>query len=338
MADSDTIVGELERKLEASKRIKRRFEPQWYLNLAFYDGKQWVGFDGLQLFDIELDADKAKLTDNRIGPIVRTEIAKMTKTRPVFVGVPRSADERDQTAARLSENLLEYQWRHQDLLRKLRSALLWSRVCGAGFWKVTWDSEIGDSLDVLVNRDGEQIKDGYGAPMRPDKLATLPEGFADAHGVTTRRVAMGDLRIEVKSPFEIYADTLAGDDGLDSSDWIIEEAVYSPRYVYEHFPQAVKLQVAADSDSIAGITESRMGGLFASALGGSSNRSDPQGITLREYWCRPPRQSPRAAASCGRRAASCCSTRTTRTRGCPTSCSAASRSPAGSGRRARPSS
>src|SRR5690242_9986438 len=115
MADADTLVGRLERKLEASKRLRQRFEPQWYLNVAFYTGQQWVGFDGLQLYEVELDDDRVKLTDNRIGPIVRTEIAKMTKTRPAFVGVPRSADDKDLAAARLAERLLEYQWRHQDL-------------------------------------------------------------------------------------------------------------------------------------------------------------------------------------------------------------------------------
>jgi hypothetical protein len=35
-----------------------------------------------------------------------------------------------------------------------------------------------------------------------------------------------------------------------------------------------------------------MGGMFASALGGGANRSDPQGITLREYWCKPTPSEP----------------------------------------------
>lgn len=290
-ADTDTIVGQLERKREASKRIRQRFEPQWYLNLSFYDGKQWVGFDGTQLFEVELDADRVKLTDNRIGPIVRTEIAKMTKTRPVFVGVPRSADDKDLAAARLSERLLEYQWAHQDLTRKMRSALLWSRVCGAGFWKITWDSEVGDGIDVLVGADGKAIKDRYGAPMRPDRLADLPPDYVEQHGLTSRRVAMGDLRIDVRSPFELYVDTLASDAGLDTADWVIEEAVYSERYVYERFPEAQRLDVKADSDSIAGVTESRMGGMFSSALSGSTG-PDPQGICLREYWCVPTPSDP----------------------------------------------
>lgn len=285
MADAPAI-DELDRKLAAAKRIRRQFEPQWYLDLAFYMGRQWTTFDGFMLADIELGDDRVRLVDNRIQPIVRTEIAKMTKTRPVFVGVPKSADDADIAAARLAEQLLEYEWKHLGLLRKLRAALLWSRVCGAGFWKVTWDSQLGDGTDVLVDTAGRPIKDSYGAPMRPNKLAELPEGYAEQQGISTKRVAMGDLRVDVRTPFEMYVDPLCGEGGLDEADWVIEEAVYSKRYVYEHYPQAAVLELQADSDSIAGITESRMPGTAAAGDG------NPQGICLREYWCRPTSTEP----------------------------------------------
>lgn len=279
-------IEELDLKYAAAKRARQPFEPTWYLDLAFYSGKQWVAFDGFMLAEVELDDTRAKLVDNRIQPIVRTEIAKMTKTRPVFVGVPRSGDDSDMAAARLAERLLEYQWKHLGLLRKLRSALLWSRVCGAGFWKVTWDSEIGDGIDILVGADGRPINDSYGRPMRPDRLNDLPEGYAEENGLQPRRVAMGDVRIDVRTPFEMYVDPMCGEDGIDDAEWVIEEAVYSKRYVYEHYPLARQLDVQPDSDSIAGITESRMPGVVTAPDG------NPQGICLREYWCRPTAADP----------------------------------------------
>lgn len=291
MSSASEIVSEWEERRESAKRVRQRFEPQWYLNLAFYSGHQWVTFDGFMLADVELDDNRVKLVDNRIQPIVRTEIAKMTKTRPVFVGIPRSSDDSDLAAARLAERLLEFQWRHLELLRKLRSALLWSRVCGAGFWKVTWDGGLGAATDVLVDRAGKPIRDSYGAPMRPDRLADLPEGYAEAQGLTTRRVAMGDVRVDVRTPFEMYVDPVAGEEGLKSAEWIIEEAVYSQQYVYEHYPKAKQLALQPDSDATAGITESRMPGRTMIDAGGKH-----RGIMLREGW-----QTPTADAPQGRR-------------------------------------
>lgn len=286
MAEAPAI-DELDRKYAAAKRLRQQFEPQWYVDLAFYTGRQWVTFDGYMLADIVLDDLGEQVIDNRIQPIVRTEIAKMTKTRPVFIGVPKSGDDSDRAAARLAESLLEYQWKHLGMLRKLRAALLWSRVCGAGFLKVTWDSEMGDGTDILVDAAGKPIKDSYGAPMRPDRLEALPEGYAEQNGISSRRVAMGDLRVDVRTPFEMYVDPLCGEDGLDDAEWIIEEAVYSKRYVYEHYPLAAKMAIEPDSDSIAGIAESRMPGVVNAAGG------EPQGICLREYWCRPTASEPK---------------------------------------------
>src|SRR3954468_22200055 len=136
---ADSAIAELDEFLKASKQLRRKYEPQWLLNLAYYDSKQWVAYNGRQIFEPELEDWRAKIVDNRIRPTVRTEIAKMTKSRPQFVGVPRTSDDEDIAAARLSERALDYQWGELSLTRKLRSSLLWARVCGAGFWKVSWD-------------------------------------------------------------------------------------------------------------------------------------------------------------------------------------------------------
>jgi lysophospholipase L1-like esterase len=47
-----------------------------------HDGKQWLAFDGRQLFEPQLEPWRAKLVDNRIRGLVRKEIARMNKTRP----------------------------------------------------------------------------------------------------------------------------------------------------------------------------------------------------------------------------------------------------------------
>jgi hypothetical protein len=56
----------------------------------------------------------------------------MTKNKPVWVAVPRTADDEDIASARLTERALDYQWGELDLTRKLRAALLWSRIAAPG--------------------------------------------------------------------------------------------------------------------------------------------------------------------------------------------------------------
>jgi hypothetical protein len=72
------------------------------------------------------------VVDNRIRPFVRTEIAKMTKTRPKFVAVPKSQADQDIAAARYAEQALDDAWKRHNLHRKLRQALLWARITGRG--------------------------------------------------------------------------------------------------------------------------------------------------------------------------------------------------------------
>src|SRR4051812_9739360 len=130
----DSTVTDLNELHQASRNVRRRFEPDAYLNAAFYVGQQWTRWDGSQIFGVTGETEQT--TDNRIGPFIRTEIARMTKTKPKWIAVPKSQSDQDIAGARYAEQALDDAWKRHNLLRKLRAALLWSRITGAGFWKV----------------------------------------------------------------------------------------------------------------------------------------------------------------------------------------------------------
>src|SRR5438105_145260 len=138
----DENVQDLDDLFSASQAIRRQYDWQAYLNIAFMEGNQWVAWDGNQLWEPPVEDWREKVVDNRIQPFVKTEIAKMTKTRPQWVGVPKTQSDQDVGAARYAEMALEDAWKRHNMLRKLRAALLWSRCTGAGFWKVWWDKTI----------------------------------------------------------------------------------------------------------------------------------------------------------------------------------------------------
>jgi hypothetical protein len=278
----DSTLRDLDHLFAASRAVRRRFEWQVYLNLAFYAGHQWVAWDGSRLFEPAVEEWREKVVDNRIQPFVRTEIAKMTKTRPQWVGVPRTQSDEDVGAARYAEMALEDAWKRHGMLRKLRAALLWSRIAGAGFWKVWWDPTLGSSKQVLVYgqdhpQAGQAVKDGYGAPVTDPQA--LPPDVAAA--TEPRTVAMGDLCFELRTFFDMYPDPLCGEEGLESAEWVGEEAVYSRDYAQRHFPDKAA-ELTYDAAPSPGVSESRMPSLL-----GASDPSMPQaakGVRIREYW------------------------------------------------------
>lgn len=244
-------------------------------------GDQWVFYNRGRLDRPRLDPWRITLVDNRILGVVRTELAKMTKQKPTFQVIPTTADDADIQASLTGEKILDYLWRHLSLRTKLTEALLWSRVCSAGFWKVWWDSGKGQKVAIVVDGNGMPILHNQtGGPITAQSMGTIPDGMG------TKTVATGDVCVEVLTPFDVYPDPIARE--LEDCEWIIQETVKSSEYVYEHFG----VRISPDTDVASGPSESRMFPSFQ--MGGTSGY---RGVKLREYWCKPNSQHPQ-----GRRA------------------------------------
>lgn len=272
---------DLDELLAGCRGVRRRYEPDAFLNLAFYSGKQWIMWDGQMLAQPELEPWRELVTDNRIRPALRTEIAKLTKTRPKWVGVPKTQSDMDIQASRYAEQALDDAWKRHSMLRKLRASLLWARICGAGYWKVWWDSTLGNKRDVLVYGEGHDtpgklVRDGYGAPVTDTTMLT-------EMGVPheSKTVANGDICIEVRSFFQVYLDPLCTDDGLESAEYLFEEAVYSRGWVETHFGKDKADQLSYDCDPQSGTLEARLplGGFYETPVTGEG-----KGAKIREFW------------------------------------------------------
>jgi len=270
-------VRELDEKLKQAKSARSKFEAAWFLNLAYYQGEQWVAWDGRNLYRPQLRRDRMTIVDNRIQPAVRTEVAKMTKQRPVFTVTPRTGDQEDIEAAYVSEQILQYQWDHLSMREKLMRTLYWSRVCGAGFLKVTWDSTVGDGFEALVGPDGKPIPGPNGAPL----TGVDPNVISQQLGVQvqSKTVKQGDVSVEVRSPFQIFIDPIA--ERFDEAEWLIEQSVRSVEYVRRRWGVDAK----PDADANPGLIEARLGG----SLNTSSNY---KGVRISEFWAKPSSEFP----------------------------------------------
>lgn len=273
---------DLHRKAKSSRE---RLESDWYLNVSFYLGDQWIFWNRNRIDRPRLDPWRVTVTDNRMLPALDSRVARKVKNRPVFVVVPFSGDEEDRNAARLGEKILDHNWNALSLGEKSFRAIKWAELTGAGFWKIYWDKTKGAKRDFLF-RDGQLMRDATGRPIPAEAMAQMPE----AEDISVKSVAEGDLCIEVLSPFEIYPDPLAED--LDEAEWVIESKVRSPQYVKERYGVEAK----PDSNVPTGIAESRMfpsSSTQGTSFGGRfSTSSEYMGVTLYEFWARPSSKYP----------------------------------------------
>lgn len=263
-------------RLRQARSARAGFEPDWFLNLSFFEGQQWVAYDGRGLYRPNL-AGRLALTDNRIRPIIRTEVAKLTKQRPSWAAAPRAVDDQAVQDAQTGERLLTWGYDHLAFAESRREGITWSRICGSGFTKVTWDPTLGGGVEVWTGPDGKPVKGPKGRAMR---VSEFPE-LGDELGAQKTNVGGGDVRIDTRSPFDIYPDPLAST--MKDCRWLIDESVRSPDYIKERYGKTVE----PDAPAPVGVTQTRFHSHAQSASG-----TENVGVRVFEMWEKPCKETP----------------------------------------------
>jgi hypothetical protein len=135
-----------------------RQERQWYLNLAFFNGNQYVQFkraDGGGSFDLYVPPApyyRTRIVVNQTRRIIRKEISRLTAQKPNAFVVPASSEDADVFAAQAGEQIWDSLWRRLKFNRVLREAVFWQAVCGNGFIKSYWDAT---KKDVDSDQSGD---------------------------------------------------------------------------------------------------------------------------------------------------------------------------------------
>lgn len=102
------IVDWAKQQYERAKQARAGTERQWYLNLAFYFGKQnmvprqnqsLITTASGTLYTPPAPYYRVRPVINRIRPTIRTELAKLTSQRPNAFVIPASSEDRDLFAA-----------------------------------------------------------------------------------------------------------------------------------------------------------------------------------------------------------------------------------------------
>ena len=145
-ADSN-LIEKWDKNLKSCQQARQNFERQWYENLSFYFGRQWIvstrnpngGFSLVE--QPAQDKWRVRHTVNRILRIVRTEVTKLTKEEPQFYCMPSSTEEKDRLAAMAGDAIAEFIIRTKYFNRKRLESTFWACICGTSFLKNWYDPQ-----------------------------------------------------------------------------------------------------------------------------------------------------------------------------------------------------
>lgn len=169
------VVKETLDDFKSRQEERRNFENQWKLNMNFFMGNQYCSLgrlgledDGKQFFWQQREVF------NHIAPIVEERLSKLTRIKPVINVLPATNDTIDVKSAQVSKKIINSLVGKINLYELVNEATKWSEICGTSFYKIVWNSDIGQS--IAMDEDNKRLKSG-------------------------------DVDISVCSPFEIYPDS-----------------------------------------------------------------------------------------------------------------------------------
>ncbi len=228
----DAVVKETLEDFENRIRARKGFDNQWQLNMNFYMGNQYcdVGYGG---FVREIDKQyfwQEREVFNHIAPIIDIRLSRLSKITPKMQVMPATNEEEDIYTAKVGKKVLDSVCGKMNLTAKINQATKWSEICGTSFYKISWNSNLGQV--VALEEDGRKIK-------------------------------TGDVDISVCSPFEIYPDS-ATHESLDDCQSLIHARAYTVVEIKQMYGVDVEGK-DINVYSLDGVTSS-LGGLGYSGL------------------------------------------------------------------------
>lgn len=237
----------VEDRLASGESMRKPHESEWYVTGAFLRGHQYVEGQGvgLPLTIPPAPARRIRLVINRILPKWRARLAKFLKNRPVPVVVPATTDLDDRLDARATTKALEYAWRKLQLEKAYSKALRWAGIAFHGYWWFSWD---------------------------PSALAKVQ--METPAGPVVRLLPVGDIEVEVGSPFEL----VVGDatcSTIGDQPWIVRTKRRPLSYIQSRFPDRADFVVPDGDDHPAS-----SGDRYAQQLGKLTGASGAPGVAL----------------------------------------------------------
>ena len=252
------LLDQLNKRLTQARDFRLSLEAQWYKNMAFYMGKQWVDYDKKtrKLINYgDTPSWRVRHVTNYMTTVVQTKVALLMKNKPIWNVMSMTDDTADREGAKLSQQLLDYLWRKENVLEESKKLVHYGTIFGSGLIKTYWDTEAGPRVED-------------------------PE--------TLEKVSLGEIQVTAVSPFEIYPDPQCKSSNMADCRWLIHSYRISP----EEATHRYGIEIVADTESTEDTLERQFENLvsgsgYSENLTNQSYKDDSDSVTINEYWENP---------------------------------------------------
>lgn len=223
----------VENQYTACKNARAPFERQWYLNLAFIAGRQYVSpieipGHGFRLTSAKVPPWRVRIVINKIRTAVRTECAKLTASKPIPTVVPSTNEDEDFSAAVVAETILKAKFANAQFMETYRSWVWWGVATGSSYLKTYWDASAKDYESMTLPKP-PTMPDGSAIP---DEIIDKVQGMRQH--LDTPIPAVGKICFERINPFHLYVPDLLAE-RLEDQPYIIQVMTRSPDWVERTF-------------------------------------------------------------------------------------------------------
>lgn len=258
------------------KNARAQFERQWYLNLAFLSGQQYLtpvnlAASGFRLITPKAPPWRVRIVVNKIRTAIRTECAKLTTSKPIPTVLPATNEDEDFTAAQVGEQLLKAKFSTAKFEQEYRSWVWWGTVCGVSFLKQHWDASALDYDSRTLPKP--PTFPGSGQPIPEQVIEQIP---ALHEYMNTPKPAVGKIDVERVTPYHIFVPDLLSEN-LEDQPYVIHTMAKSKLWVKKRFG----IDATCDVRTSATI----LGSAATITAKGSEEHLDA--VTVKEVWIKP---------------------------------------------------
>lgn len=260
------------------KNARNVFERQWYINLAFVSGRQYVvpmesPISGTRLTVPRIPPHRVRMVVNLTRKAVIKECSKLTMSKPIPTVMPATTENEDLTAAQVSEAILKARFAEPDFSDEYRMWAWWGVVCGTSYMKAFYDSKGVDFQNMVLPPRPQMLgPDGSPMPVPDEFISSIPEL---KRLLETPVPAQGKIEIEHLSPFHLFVPDLMVT-SLDKQPYVIEVRTKHPEWVKKRYG----FVPTCDSRAQSSIMESAF-------LTTRSTEEHLDAVIVKEVWIKP---------------------------------------------------
>ncbi len=272
-SEDKALVSFVKSKLEEVRQSSARIslEGIHLTNIAYLCGFDSIYFDGTSrnfkpIATTSQFVKRNRVHVNRILPTIQNRLARLCKNEPRWDVRPKSGDEEDKDAARLAEQVIMQLWDSLHINQKRIPLTMWLMQAGSSYLKVCWDPSMG-------------------------RKQVLPKPNPDTGAMEYEIVAEGDIRIDVKSFFQIFPDPLAK--SAEDAMHYIEAAIRPMDYFPSQYPETGHLVKEEDCWLNSLAYEARVNSInvVSGTAGGSATQLKNSAIEI-SYMEKPSKKHP----------------------------------------------